>query len=55
MAREVVAVIRDLARQGQTMVVVTHDMDLAREATVAHKMVAGRVARSGPPAEVLAE
>ena len=55
MAREVVAVIRDLATQGQTMVVVTHDMDLAREATVAHKMVAGRVVQSGPPGDVLAE
>ena len=55
MAREVVAVIRDLAARGQTMVVVTHDMDLAREATVAHKMIAGQVVRSGPPAEVLAE
>lgn len=55
MAREVVAVIRDLARQGQTMVVVTHDMDLAREATVAHKMIAGRVVSSGSPADVLAE
>lgn len=55
MAREVVAVIRDLAAQGQTMVVVTHDMDLAREATVAHRMVAGEVVRSGPPLEVLAD
>ncbi len=55
MAREVVAVIRDLANQGQTMVVVTHDMDLAREATVAHRMVAGQVVRSGPPGDVLAE
>ena len=55
MAREVLTVIRDLASRGQTMVVVTHDMDLAREATVAHKMVAGQVVRSGPPGEVLAE
>ena len=54
MAREVVAVIRDLATQGLTMVVVTHDMDLARAATVAHLMQAGRVVASGPPADVLA-
>ncbi len=55
MAREVLAVIRDLAARGQTMVVVTHDMDLAREATVAHKMVAGRIVSSGRPSDVLAE
>jgi ABC-type polar amino acid transport system ATPase subunit len=53
MAREVVAVIRDLAAAGQTMVVVTHDMDLARAATVAHRMEAGRVAVSGRPDDVL--
>jgi ABC-type polar amino acid transport system ATPase subunit len=54
MAGEVLAVMRDLARDGQTMIVVTHDMDLAEQATVAHKMEAGRVVKSGPPADVLA-
>jgi ABC-type polar amino acid transport system ATPase subunit len=53
MAAEVLAVMRDLARDGQTMIVVTHDMDLAEQATVAHRMEAGRVVKSGPPAEVL--
>ena len=54
MAAEVVAVFVDLAAAGQTMIVVTHDFDLARRATTVHQMVAGKVAISGPPAEVLA-
>jgi ABC-type polar amino acid transport system ATPase subunit len=53
MAGEVLAVMRDLAADGMTMVVVTHDMDLARQATVVHQMAAGRIVRSGPPEETL--
>jgi len=53
MAKEVLAVFRDLAREGRTMIVVTHDMDLAREATIAHRMEAGTITRTGPPADVL--
>jgi ABC-type polar amino acid transport system ATPase subunit len=53
MVGEVLAVMRDLAHGGQTMIVVTHDMDLAREAHTVHRMVAGRIERSGPPNEVL--
>ena len=53
MVGEVLAVMRDLARDGQTMIVVTHDMDLAREAHTVHRMVAGRIDQSGPPNEVL--
>ncbi|MCZ2343850.1 MAG: amino acid ABC transporter ATP-binding protein [Bacteroidales bacterium] len=53
MAVEVLSVMRDLAHDGQTMIVVTHDMDLAREAHIVHVMEAGRIARSGPPAECL--
>jgi ABC-type polar amino acid transport system ATPase subunit len=53
MVGEVLAVMRDLAAGGQTMIVVTHDTDFARSAAVVHKMVAGKVAASGPPAEVL--
>ncbi len=53
MAGEVLAVMRDLAASGQTMIVVTHDMDLAKQATTAHRMEAGRIVRSGPPGEVL--
>jgi ABC-type polar amino acid transport system ATPase subunit len=53
MAGEVLAVIADLARGGQTMVVVTHAMDFARRvATTVHVMHAGRVAESGPPEQV---
>ena len=40
---EVLAVMRDLAKDGQTMIVVTHDMDLAKQATVLHRMEAGRI------------
>ncbi len=53
MAGEVLAVMRDLAASGQTMIVVTHDMDLAKQATTAHRMVAGKIVQSGSPAEVL--
>src|SRR5262249_25612565 len=53
MAGEVLAVIADLARQGQTMGVVTQAMGFARNvATTVHVMHAGRVAESGPPAQV---
>ena len=53
MAAEVLAVLRDLARGGQTMIVVTHAMDFARRATTVHRMAGGRIVASGPPAEVL--
>jgi polar amino acid transport system ATP-binding protein len=51
---EVLAVIRDLAESGLTMVVVTHEMRFARE--VADTVVfldGGVVVESGPPAQVL--
>ena len=53
MAREVLAVMRDLASSGQTMIVVTHDMDFAKQATIAHRMEAGRITHSGTPSELL--
>lgn len=53
MASEVLAVMKDLATEGLTMIVVTHDMDMALRATVVHRMVGGRVVASGSPAEVL--
>jgi ABC-type polar amino acid transport system ATPase subunit len=46
MVAEVVSVMRDLARAGQTMVVVTHDDDLAREAQWIHRMEAGVIVSS---------
>ena len=54
MASEVMAVISDLARSGQTMLVVTHAIGFAlSSATVAHVLCQGRVVESGPPREVL--
>lgn len=52
-SNEVLAVMRDLAAAGQTMIVVTHDMGFARQATTVHRMEAGKVVRSGPPSEVV--
>ena len=51
---EVLAVMRDLAASGMTMVVVTHEMGFARE--VAGRVVfmdAGQIIETGPPAEIL--
>jgi len=51
---EVLDVMRDLARAGTTMVVVTHEIGFAREAadTVVF-LDAGRIVEQGPPAQVL--
>jgi len=55
MAAEVLAVIDDLARGGQTMIVVTHAMAFARRvASAVHVMEAGRIVESGPPDRVFA-
>ncbi len=51
---DVLAVMRDLAESGMTMIVVTHEMSFARE--VADEVVfmdGGVVVEEGPPAEVL--
>ena len=51
---EVLEVMKELAAEGMTMVVVTHEMGFARE--VADQLVfmdAGVVVESGPPREVL--
>ncbi|MBJ7415064.1 MAG: ATP-binding cassette domain-containing protein [Niveispirillum sp.] len=50
---EVLKVIRDLATEGATMLIVTHEMAFARE--VSHKVVflhQGRIEEQGTPAEV---
>jgi ABC-type polar amino acid transport system ATPase subunit len=53
MAAEVLAVITDLARSGQAMVVVTHAMGFARQvARTVHVMHDGRVAETGPPEQI---
>lgn len=53
---EVLSVIRELAGQGMTMLLATHEMGFARE--VAHRVCfldGGTVVESGPPAQVLSE
>jgi glutamate transport system ATP-binding protein len=55
MIREVLDVMRDLARDGMTMLVVTHEMGFARE--VCDRLVfidEGRIVEEGPPAEFFA-
>jgi ABC-type polar amino acid transport system ATPase subunit len=51
---EVLTAMRDLARDGMTMVVVTHEMGFARE--VAHRMMfmhEGQIIEEGPPSTIL--
>jgi polar amino acid transport system ATP-binding protein len=51
---EVLSVMRDLAKEGLTMIVVTHEITFAREAADrAVFMDGGVVVESGPPGEVL--
>jgi len=53
MAAEVEAVIAEVAATGQTMVVVTHSLRLARRtASMLHVFEGGRVLESGPPEQV---
>ncbi len=50
---EVLAVIRELARQGMTMILVTHEMQFAKE--VADKVIfmdGGRIVEEGTPTEI---
>jgi ABC-type polar amino acid transport system ATPase subunit len=54
MTAEVMEVIVELARAGQTMVVVTHDHGFARRAASrVVELAAGRIARQGLAADVL--
>jgi len=51
---EVLAVMRDLARDGMTMMIVTHEISFAEDVgDVVHFIDAGKVAESGPPADVI--
>jgi polar amino acid transport system ATP-binding protein len=53
LAREVLAVMGELAKEGMTMIVVTHEMGFARE--VADRIVfmeAGEIVQAGTPAEM---
>jgi ABC-type polar amino acid transport system ATPase subunit len=49
MAAEVMAVILQLAKEGQTMVVVTHSPELTKRADTVHVLDRGRLVSSGPP------
>jgi polar amino acid transport system ATP-binding protein len=52
---EVLSVMKDLAREGMTMLVVTHEIGFARE--VANRVIfvdQGRIVEEGPPEEILA-
>ena len=56
MAHEVVDIMAELAQSGTTMVVVTHDANLARE--IADRVIimdAGRILEEGPTAKVLTD
>ena len=54
MVGEVLALMKDLAQEGMTMVVVTHEMGFAREvASRVMFMDAGRVVEEGTPADVI--
>jgi len=53
---EVLAIVRDLANEGMTMLLATHEMGFARE--VASKicfLYDGRVHEEGPPAEIFGD
>jgi ABC-type polar amino acid transport system ATPase subunit len=53
MTAEVISVMADLAKDGQTMIVVTHGLGFARNvAHSVHIMHEGRIAESGPPEQV---
>src|SRR5204862_7329226 len=53
MAGEVLSVITDLAKSGQTMIVVTHAMGFARQvAHTVHVMAEGKVVESGSPQRI---
>jgi polar amino acid transport system ATP-binding protein len=53
MTAEVLAVMADLAQQGETMLVVTHAMQFARRvASQVHVIANGVIVESGPPAQI---
>ena len=54
LVKEVLDVMKELASEGMTMVVVTHEMGFARDvATKVVFMDQGVIVEEGPPAEVL--
>ena len=56
LVRDVLSVMKELARGGMTMIVVTHEMGFARDVgDRALFMDAGRIVESGTPAEVFGQ
>ena len=56
MAGEILSLMEDLAKDGQTMVVVTHSMGFARNvASCAHVFAEGYDVEHGPPAKVFGD
>lgn len=56
LVNEVLDVIRQLARSGTTLIIVTHEIGFAREvADTIVFMDGGRIVESGPPAKVLGD
>jgi polar amino acid transport system ATP-binding protein len=54
LTREVLEVMKDLAKSGMTMLVVTHEMGFARSvATNVIFMEGGQIVEQGPPAEIM--
>jgi len=54
LTREVLEVMKDLARTGMTMLVVTHEMGFARSmATRVIFMESGQIIEQGPPSEIM--
>lgn len=54
LVNEVLDVIKELARSGTTLVIVTHEIGFAREvADTVLFMEHGRIVEAGPPAQVL--
>ncbi len=54
MTREVLEVVRELAHEGMTLVIATHEMGFARE--VADRMLLfdqGKIVEEGPPEQVM--
>ena len=55
LTREVLEVMKDLAKSGMTMLVVTHEMSFARSvATEIVFMEGGQIVEQGPPSEIMA-
>ena len=53
---EVLTIVRQLAEQGTTMILATHEMSFAREvATTVCFLSEGRILEQGPPAQIFSD